>query len=237
MHLSISIAFASALVPAAALAQPPAPAELVPVPTPETPAETPAPAASAEKSAEKPAAPAGPKLTIGGYVEEYYQASFQDPSNRITNLRHDNRSRTFTLPNVALDVKGEKGPIATHIVLQVGHMPTTYYAGEPVSPGANGANTSTGELWKYLQAANVTAAAPGDLTIEAGLFPSPIGLEVIPIKDNWNWSRSNLFFALPSYHTGVMVSHPLGGGWSGKLHLYNGVNSIVDINVYPSTAL
>ena len=186
-----------------------------------------------------PVKPAGPTITIGGYVEEFYQLDFQNPSNRITNLRgFDSRSRSFTLSNLALDAKGEAGPVATHVVLQVGHTPSSYYLVEPTSPGTGSVDASGGELWKYVQAANITVKAPRDFLIEAGLFPSPVGLEVLPVKDNWNWSRSNLFFGLPFYHTGVMVSHPLGGsGWTGKLHVYNGWNSVVDNNGSPSVAL
>src|SRR5678815_4180976 len=152
-------------------------------------------------------------ITVGGYVEEYYQLQFQTPSNDLTNLRgFDNRSRTFTLSNVALDVKGEKGPLTARVILQVGHTPSTYYLAETTSPGTGSVDASSGELWKYLQAASLTAKLPHEWLLEAGLFPSPIGIEVIPVKDNFNWSRSNLFFGLPFYHTGVMLSRPLGGG-------------------------
>lgn len=180
---------------------------------------------------------ASPVITLGGYVEAFYQLHFQDASNGLTNFRgFDNRSRTFTLSNVALDAKGEKGPIAVRIILQLGHTPSTYYLAEPASMGSGAVNGSSIELWKYLQAANVAAKLPDDWVVEAGLFPSPIGPEVIPIKDNMNWSRSNLFFGLPFYHTGVTLAHPLGGGWTGKLHIYNGWNSVVDNNRYPSVA-
>jgi hypothetical protein len=224
--------------PTHALAQvePPPPAAST---TTATPAAESAPAnPSAPSAAAVPAVPAKPTITVGAYLEEYYQLQLQNASNRITNLRgYDNRSRTFTLSNVALDVKGEAGPFTGHVVLQVGHTPSTYYLAEPASPGTGSVNASTGELWKYVQAANLTAKAPNDVVIEAGLFPSPIGIEVIPVKDNWNWSRSNLFFGLPAYHVGVMVSHSIATGWTGKLHLYNGWNSVVDNNGYPSVAL
>ncbi|MCX5748119.1 MAG: outer membrane beta-barrel protein [Proteobacteria bacterium] len=184
------------------------------------------------------AQPSGPTITLGGYVESYYQAHFQNPSNRITNLRgFDNRSRTFTLSNVALDARGEQGPVAVHVVLQVGPTPSTYYLAEPALAGTGSVNASSSELWKYVQLASVTVKAPAGLVIEAGLFPSPIGLEVIPVKDNWMWSRSNLFFGLPFYHTGVMVSRSLGGGWTGKAHVYNGWNSVTDNNGTPSVAV
>ncbi|MBS1124995.1 MAG: outer membrane protein, partial [Deltaproteobacteria bacterium] len=138
---------------AVAFAQTPAP-ESTSAPTP-----PPVPAREPTVSpALDPEQPAAPKISVGGYLEVNYQAHFQNPSNRITNLRgFDNRSRTFTLQNVAVDVKGEQGPVAAHVVLQVGHTPSTYYLAEPASPGTGGANASSSELWKYVQAANLTA--------------------------------------------------------------------------------
>jgi hypothetical protein len=235
------VALALALAPSIALAQPaPSPAPALPAEPPPTPApapEPPAPEPPAPAPAPEDEAPPV-KVTVGGYVEAFYQAHFQNPSNRITNLRgFDNRSRTFTLSNVALDLKGETGPVTGRIIVQIGHTPSTYYLAETVSPGTGSVDTSSGELWKYLQAANLTARLPGEWVLEAGLFPSPVGIEVIPIKDNMTWSRSNLFFGLPFYHTGVMLSRPLGGGWTGKLHVYNGWNTVVDNNGYPSVAL
>lgn len=178
------------------------------------------------------------ELVVGGYLETYYQLQLQDADNRLTALRgFDNRSRTFTLSNVALDLAGRSGPVTTRIVLQVGHTGATYYLAEPVSPGASATNTSSSELWRYVQTATVAAKVPGDLLLEGGLFPSPIGLEVIPVKDNTHWSRSNLFFGLPFYHTGARASRPLGGGWTATLAVYNGWNSVVDNNGYPSVAV
>lgn len=181
---------------------------------------------------------ARPVVSVRGYIEAFYQAHFQNPSNRITNLRgFDNRSRTLTLSNVAVDVTGEHGPVTARIVLQLGSTGSTYYLAETAAPGSASVNATSAELWKYVQAATVSAKLPRDFSIETGLIPSPIGLEVIPIKDNWNWSRSNLFFGLPFYHTGVHLLRPLGGGWTGKLHLYNGWNTVVDNNGYPSVAV
>jgi hypothetical protein len=193
--------------------------------------------ADAGVAAEQPASTTS-RISVGGYLEAFYQLHLQNPSNRITNLRgFDNRSRTLTLSNVALETTAERGPVATRIILQVGHTPSTYYLAEPTSPGTSGANSSSGELWKYIQTAYLTGRLPRAWIVEAGLFLSPIGPEVIPIKDNFNWSRSNLFFGLPFYHAGATVSHELGRGWTGKLHVYNGWNSVVDNNGYPSIAL
>ena len=184
----------------------------------------------------KPETPA--KVTIGGYLETYYQLNFRRPSNGITNLRgFDNRDRTFTLANAAIDAKGERGPLTVHVILQVGATGSTSYLAEPVLPGANGANATGPDLWKYVQQATLAYTTSGRVVVDAGLFPSPIGPEVIPIKDNWNWSRSDLFFGLPFYHTGARVAVPLGGGWTGMAHAYSGWNSVVDNNSYPSLGL
>src|SRR5262245_55524003 len=97
-----------------------------------------------------------PTVTFAGYVETYYQLNFRAPSNRITNLRgFDNRDRTFTLSNLALDGNGERGPLTARVILQVGSTPSTYYLAEPALPGANGASATGGELWKYVQQATL----------------------------------------------------------------------------------
>jgi len=167
-------------------------------------------------------------VVVGGYVEAFYQWHAQNPETRITNLRgFDARSRMFTLANVALDVKATTGPVTVRVIGQTGLTPQIYYAAEP-EDGA--------ETWQHLQQATITAALPHELTVEAGLFPSPIGPEVFAVKDNWSFSRSNLFFGLPFYHTGARVSRPLGGGVTATLAVYNGWNSIIDNNDTPSVA-
>ncbi len=74
------------------------------------------------------------------------------------------------------------------------------------------------------------------LTVTAGLFLSPIGPEGMAVRDNWNWSRSNLFFGLPFYHTGVRASYALSSEWAVTLAGYNGWNSVVDNNAEKSVS-
>jgi hypothetical protein len=139
------------------------------------------------------------KITIGGYVETYYQLDVRRPSNRITNLRgFDDRERTFTLSNAAIDARGERGPLTARVILQIGSTGSTYYLAEPALPGTGSVNATGPELWRNLQQATLAYTTSGHVVIDAGVFPSPIGPEVLPIKDNWNWSRSDLFFGLPS---------------------------------------
>jgi hypothetical protein len=178
-------------------------------------------------------------ITFGGYAEIFYQWNFNRPSNGITSYRgFDNRHNSLTVANAVLEATGTVGPVAAHLALQIGHTPETYYLAEPFSPGSNAAGTSGAAVWKYLQQANLAYTAPlgHGLLIEGGIFLSPIGPEGMAIKDQWNWSRSNLFFGLPFYHTGLRISYPFTDRLTASIHLYNGWNSVVDNNTEKSLA-
>lgn len=181
--------------------------------------------------------PAPSPFTFGGYAEALYQWNFNTPSNGITNFRgFDNRHNSFTLSNIALDAKWDDENLVGRLTLQVGHTPSTYYLGEPSLPGASGANASGTELWKYLQQAYVGYHFE-PFTVSAGLFLSPIGPESMAVKDNWNWSRSNLFFGLPFYHTGIRLMYDISNEWAVTLAGYNGWNSVLDNNDDKSVSL
>ncbi|MFZ5442445.1 MAG: outer membrane beta-barrel protein [Myxococcota bacterium] len=179
-------------------------------------------------------------FTLSGYAEAFYQWNFNQPADGVTDFRgFDNRHNSFTISNVALDVRWDFKRVIGRLALQVGHTPSTYYLAEPGLGGGSAANRTDAELWKYLQQANVGYSldvGPGVL-VEAGLFLSPIGPEAMQVKENWNYSRSNLFFGLPYYHTGVRASAPVTERWSLTLAGYNGWNSVVDNNEGKSLAL
>ena len=175
--------------------------------------------------------------TLSGYVEAFYQWNFNRPFNDITNYRaFDNRHSTFTLANVALDAQWDYQNLIGRLTLQIGHTPSTYYMAEPVREGSSGANASDLTLWKYLQQAYAGYRFFDRLTVATGIFLSPTGPEALAIKDSWNWSRANLFFGLPFYHTGARASYALTDAWSITLAAYNGWNSVVDNNREKSLA-
>ncbi|MFN0060912.1 MAG: outer membrane beta-barrel protein [Myxococcaceae bacterium] len=172
-------------------------------------------------------------FTFGAYAEVYYQWNFNNPSNGITNFRgFDNRHNSFTISNVAVSAQWDWQNLVGRVALQVGSTPSTYYAAEPSLAGSDGANATSASLWQYIQEAYVGYRFPvgRGLTVLGGIFLSPIGPEGMAIKDNWNWSRSNLFFGLPFYHTGLRLTYPLTDRWSVTLAGYNGWNSVVDNN-------
>jgi hypothetical protein len=183
-----------------------------------------------------PAQPTTP-FTLGAYVEAFYQWNFNKPSNDITNYRgFDNRHNSFTLANAALDAQWDIHDVFGRLTLQIGHTPSTYYLSEPARSGTAAANASDKELWKYLQQAYAGYRFLEALAVSMGIFLSPIGAESMAIKDNWNWSRSNLFFGSPFYHTGARASYVWGDAWTFTLAAYNGWNSVVDNNVHKSIA-
>ena len=172
-------------------------------------------------------------FTFGGYAEALYQWNFNNPSNGTTNFRgFDNRHNSFTISNVAVEVGWDSPTLIGRLTLQVGHTPSTYYSSEPSAAGSSGANASDGTLWKYVQQAygGYRFGIGRGLTVTAGLFLSPIGPESMAVRDNWNWSRSNLFFGLPFYHTGVRASYALTDEWAVTVAGYNGWNCVVDNN-------
>jgi hypothetical protein len=178
-------------------------------------------------------------LTIGGYAELFYQWNFNEPSNNVTALRgFDNRHNSFTIGNAVLDAAGTLGPVSARIALQVGHTPETYYQAEPFAPGGGGVPSTDKDVWKYLQQAWVAYEIPlgRGLVVDGGIFLSPIGPEGMAVKDQWNWSRSSLFFGLPFYHTGIRLTYDFTDRLLVSLQVYNGWNSVVDNNPEKSLA-
>ncbi len=174
-----------------------------------------------------------PTFTLSGYLEGYYQWNFGQPGNGITAFRgYDNRHNSLTLSNAVMSVQGELGPLSGILSLQTGSTGESYSLAEPSLAGGGGANASSSEVWKHIQQANGQIKVPGKAAVKVsgGVFLSPIGPEGIAVKDNWNGSRSQLFFALPAYHSGVRVQVPLNSSLALTGGVFNGWNNIVDNN-------
>lgn len=209
---------------------------------PETQATRPLEATAAQPPSEQPASPfvissGRASLTLTGYVEALYQWNFNNPAGGVTAWRgFDNRHNTVTLSNVVLGASWQYRAMVGQLALQVGHTPESYYAAEPARRAAAGAGATGQEVWKYVQQATVGARA-GAWLVEAGVFLSPVGPEAMPVRDNWSWSRSNLFYGLPFYHTGLRVTHTFNPRHALAFGVFNGWNSVVDNNVAKSVML
>lgn len=177
-------------------------------------------------------------ITLGGYVEAYYSHNFAKPENRVTNNRWlDERNDSFTLQTVAFDVAAKKGPVSAKVTMMFG--PTAdrwYFEGAQIPPSETNPTLTPGqysnETWKNIQTAYVGYEAPvgNGVLIQAGLLPTQIGYEGAAAKDNWNFSRSNLFNYLPFFHLGARATYPVSDSWSLTGAIYNGTNQPLDLN-------
>ncbi|MBL8619991.1 MAG: outer membrane beta-barrel protein [Myxococcales bacterium] len=163
--------------------------------------------------------PTAPTVTVGGSLETYYQYSLARPRGGDVGLRLENAHGACTLASATVDATVTADRWRARVALAAGATPAAVYAAEP-DPGA----------WQVVREANAGVALGADVTVDAGLFLSPIGPESLASKDDWHWSRSTPFLALPAYHVGVRASRALGAGVTAQAWIVNGWNAAVDPN-------
>lgn len=181
--------------------------------------------------------PESPPFTLRGYAEASYAFNFNRPANNVNAFRgFDSRHNTFNLENAVIDAAWDSANVVGRVALQVGTSGATYYLAEPAHDAVGGIAATDSTLFRYVQQANIGYRFPvmSGLLVQGGLFLSPIGPESVVVHDNWNWSRSNLFFGLPFYHLGARAALSLNDRWTLTLGVYNGWNNIVDNNAHKS---
>lgn len=185
--------------------------------------------AVAEDDADKPA-----PVEFGAWVEAFYSWNTNRPANDVTPHRvFDNRHNAFSLSQAGVDVTArEDAPWRGRLALWWGLTPTAIYSGEPQTLPNSGGGPSDTTVWRNLQEAWVGAKVPGKLglRVDAGLFLSPIGLEGVRVRDNQNWSSSNLNYGLPFYHAGARARIALLQGIDLEVAVFNGAGGLIDIN-------
>jgi hypothetical protein len=155
-------------------------------------------------------------LALSGYLEAFYTYDANRPPSRAVTLRFfDARSEEISLSNASLAVDARFGGVYAKAALQYGLTPLLYYDNEP--------------QFRALQEVYLGYELPLGLWVDGGLFLSPLGLEGLAVKDEWNWSRSNIWTALPTYTFGGRAAYVLPHGYV-RFALYNGWNQIVDTN-------
>ena len=168
-------------------------------------------------------------FSVEGMVDLYYGFNFNRPSNQenfsfggSTGRRHN----AFSLNLISLGVAFEPDPVGFRLVLQYGLAADALRSGEPVSPGAGL------EVLRAIQLASLIIRPPETpgFEIEAGVFPSHVGLESFVSKDNWNYTRGWMGETVPYTQTGVRVHYDFDDRFSGELHVLNGWQTISDNN-------
>ena len=191
------------------------------------------------KPAEPAPPPAGPKLALAGYVEG---------ATRTTSTARRTASRTSAASTTGTTRSRSRTPCSTarsttsrssggsRCRSATRRAPTT--SPSPRSPGARGAAATERSVevhpagLRRLEGARRARA----LARRPAFFVARSAIEGIAVKDNWNWSRSNLFFGLPFYHTGLRATYELTDRLGGDRVRLNGWNSVVDNNDWKSIA-
>jgi hypothetical protein len=111
-------------------------------------------------------------------------------------------------------------PMGFTLSLVAGQGTEVVHAGEPNGPD---------EL-RHVYQASIAYRLRNGLVLEAGIYPSHIGLEGFYAKENWNYTRSWLGELSPYYQTGIKASYSFNGHWSAQFHVVNGWQLIHDNN-------
>jgi hypothetical protein len=111
-------------------------------------------------------------------------------------------------------------PVGFTFSLVAGEGSDVVHAGEP----------DGGAKFRHVYEASLSYRLRNGVVIEAGVYPSHIGMEGFFSKDNWSYTRSWLGELSPYYQTGIKASYAFNGRWSGQVHLLNGWQLIDDNN-------
>jgi hypothetical protein len=169
--------------------------------------------------------------TISGFVDTYYQYSYNHPQSRAVDFRaFDGRSKDISLNMIELildkapdPMGGAEGRTGYHVSVGFGDAMNTVNATDPGHLG----------FAQYLKEGYFSYLAPvgKGLQVDVGKFVTPMGAEVIESKDNWNYSRGLLFtWAIPFYHFGARAKYTFNDKYNVTGFVTNGWNNIVDNN-------
>jgi hypothetical protein len=168
-----------------------------------------------------------PSIELGGLVDVYYDFYSTKPSGDAPYRNFDTKHNQFALSMA--EVWLAKAPTADSragFKLKLNFGPATTSFVHAAEPGG-------AQVFQHVQEAYASYLAPAGkgLQIDAGIFVTQHGAEVIEAKDNWNYSRSLLFaLAIPYYHAGVRFMYPVNDKVTLMGDIVNGWNNVVENN-------
>ncbi|MBV9340207.1 MAG: outer membrane beta-barrel protein [Acidobacteria bacterium] len=212
-------------------AVPAPPASTASTPTPSQPAAAQNAVAQGPSASGTPAPTVGSLLgptTLSGFIDTYYNYNSNQPANlKAGNQLFNPYANQFGLNLIELILDKPPDPNASrtgyHVGLGFGQAMNVVNGSDPAGLG----------FAQYLKEAYFSYLAPAGkgLQIDVGKFVTPNGAEVIESKDNWNYSRSLLFYyAIPYFHYGARAKYIFSDKYSLTGYLVNGWNNIVATN-------
>jgi hypothetical protein len=166
-------------------------------------------------------------VSFSGFIDVAYLWNANRPTNHENFIpgtgTSGKRANEFTLNLAQVQwsraVSAEQ-PVGFTLSLVAGEGTEVVHAGEPKG----------GDVLRHIYQASVAYRLRNGVVLEAGVYPSHIGLEGFYSKDNWNYTRSWLGELSPYYQAGVKASYAFNARWSGQLHVLNGWQLINDNN-------
>ncbi|QDF01747.1 outer membrane beta-barrel protein [Myxococcus xanthus] len=167
------------------------------------------------------------RLKVEGGVDVYFGYNANRPADGAsfipgtgTTARRDNE---VSINLASLGVSLAPAPVGFKVLLGFGTGIEVLHQAEPEGPAIGP------EVWRHLQQATVSYAT-GPLTLEAGVYPSHIGLESFQSQLNWSYTRSWMGELSPYYQSGLKGTWTFDDTWSAQLHLLNGWQTIGENN-------
>ncbi len=186
-----------------------------------SPAPAPAPPPTAWKI--------GP-VDVSGMADGYYELGFNHPDDHESLLRgFDDKANQFELNEAVLTLDYAPSPVGFHLDAGFGRAFDIMASVEKdVTP------------MRFLKQAyiDVKPASWKGVELDFGKFVTFASAEVIETQNNWNYSRSLLFFwCTPDYHFGMQVKAPFGAHFNFGAQWVAGWNNIVTGATYRTVGL
>lgn len=154
----------------------------------------------------------GTPFSISGFVDAYYQYSFNEQPFP-TSFTETHNSFTLGMANVVLSKEGKVG----------------FVADLAVGPRAEVANGYTGTTLSAIKQLFITFSPTDKITFTLGNFGTHVGYEVIDAPANVNYSTSYMFSNGPFYHTGLKVDFQITEDVGIMLGLLDDTDSKIDV--------
>jgi hypothetical protein len=162
--------------------------------------------------------------TFSGLVDGYYSYDANQPANHVAGDHFfDNSTNQFALNLIELGLvktPDANSRLGYDFTLGFGNAMAVVNSGDPT-------------FLQYVKEAYMSYLAPAGkgLQIDFGKFVTPAGAEVIETNQNWNYSRSLLFYdAIPYYHFGLRLKYTFNDKWSVTGYVVNGWNNVLATN-------
>jgi len=166
-------------------------------------------------------------VSFSGFVDTVYLWNANRPANHenfvpgtgTTGKRANELSLNLAQVQWSRAVSAQQ-PVGFTLSLVAGEGTEVVHAGEP----------DGGDELRHIYQASLAYRLRNGVVLEAGVYPSHIGMEGFYSKDNWSYTRSWLGELSPYYQAGLKASYAFNQRWSGQIHLLNGWQIVHDDN-------